>query len=287
MRTEVALRATLAVNSSDSTSIHLQANSVNPIFVPLGVSDAKIVLVDIGERSVINICTDDSSQSSAVLRALIAAALFTGGTQIKPILLRKLDIGNPANPVDPVFTKVEVVSTVQEAIQVAKNCPEHCVLFSDSKISSVEVCDLLACDCAIICNSATSSATTVLQTTGNSWRLPANNLAIVPYTLLVNEATAITELLVDVDRALLPKPQSIASHLQVEHRQNQTWNVMVRTLGPVDVQLVDGTIIDFEKSKTKELLAWLTSHRARPTRSAARTALWEVNVADATFTNVV
>jgi hypothetical protein len=125
---------------------------------------------------VINICTDDSSQSSAVLRALIAAALFTGGTQIKPILLRKLDIGNPANPVDPVFTKVEVVSTVQEAIQVAKNCPEHCVLFSDSKISSVEVCDLLACDCAIICNSATSSATTVLQTTGNSWRLPANNL---------------------------------------------------------------------------------------------------------------
>lgn len=287
VRTEVALRATLAVNSSDSTSIHLQANSVNPIFVPLGVSDAKIVLVDIGERSVINICTDDSSQSSAVLRALIAAALFTGGTQIKPILLRKLDIGNPANPVDPVFTKVEVVSTVQEAIQVAKNCPEHCVLFSDSKISSVEVCDLLACDCAIICNSATSSATTVLQTTGNSWRLPANNLAIVPYTLLVNEATAITELLVDVDRALLPKPQSIASHLQVEHRQNQTWNVMVRTLGPVDVQLVDGTIIDFEKSKTKELLAWLTSHRARPTRSAARTALWEVNVADATFTNVV
>ena len=34
-------------------------------------------------------------------------------------------------------------------------------------------------------------------------------------------------------------------------------------------------------------MAWLTSHRARPTRSAARTALWEVNVADATFTNVV
>ena len=35
------------------------------------------------------------------------------------------------------------------------------------------------------------------------------------------------------------------------------------------------------------MLAWLTSHRSRPTRSAARTALWEVNVADATFTNIV
>ena len=287
VRTEVALRATLDVNSSDLKSIYLQANSVNPIFVPLGVSDSKIVLVDIGERSVINICADDASQSSAVLRALIAASLFTGGSQIKSILLRKLDVVNPVHPVDPVFTQVEVVSTVQEAIQITKDCPEHCVLFSDSKISSVDIDDLLACDCAIVCNSATSLATTVLQTTSDSWRLLANNLAITPYALLVNEATAITELLVDVDRALLPKPQSIASHLQVAPCQNQTWNVMVRTLGPVDVQLVDGTIIDFEKSKTKELLAWLTSHRARPTRSAARTALWEVNVADATFTNVV
>ena len=34
-------------------------------------------------------------------------------------------------------------------------------------------------------------------------------------------------------------------------------------------------------------MAWLTSHRSRPTRSAARTALWEFTVADATFTNVV
>ena len=287
VRTEVALRATLVSNSSDFPSIYLQANSVNPIFVPLGVSDSKIVLVDIGEQSVINICAGDASQSSAVLRALIAAALFTGGKQIKPILLRKLDVGNRVNPVDPVFTQVEVVSTVQEAIQVANDCPEPCVLFSDSEINDVEVDDLLACDFAIVCNSATSLATTVLQTTSNSWRLLADNRTIMPYGLLVNEATAITELLVDVDRGLLPKSRSTASRLQVAHHQNQTWNVMVRTLGPVDVQLVDGTIIDFEKSKTKELLAWLTSHRARPTRSAARTALWEVNVADATFTNVV
>ena len=61
----------------------------------------------------------------------------------------------------------------------------------------------------------------------------------------------------------------------------------MRTLGPVEVELADGTTIEFEKSKTKELLAWLTNHRSRPTRSAARTALWEFTVADATFTNVV
>ena len=284
VRTEVALRATLDVKSPLLESIYLQANSVSPIFVPLGISSSKLVFVDIGKQSVINICADDHPQSSAIFRALIAATLFATNSRIKPILLRKQDAGNLTNLV---FTQVEIVSTIQEAIQIAKDSPKHCVLFSDSQISNVELDDLQGGNCALVCSSATSFATTVLQATTSSWRLLANNLVITPYGLLINEATAITELLIDVDRALLPESESVISHLQRSRRTDQSWNVMVRTLGPVDVQLVDGTIIDFEKSKTKELLAWLTSHRARPTRSAARTALWEVNVADATFTNVV
>ena len=285
VRTEVALRATLDVKSPQLESTYLQANSTSPIFVPLGVSSSKIVLVDIGEQSVINICTDDPLQSSAIFRALIATTLFASNSQIKPILLRKQDAGDLVD--DAVFTQVEVVSTIQEAIQIIKDCPKHCVLFSDSKISKFDIDDLLANNCAIVCGSATSLATAVLQATTGSWRLLADNLVITPYGLLINEATAITELLIDVDRVLSPESETVTSHPQRTHRGDQSWNVMVRTLGPVDVQLVDGTIINFEKSKTKELLAWLTSHRARPTRSAARTALWEVNVADATFTNVV
>ncbi|CAB4530874.1 unannotated protein [freshwater metagenome] len=284
VRTEVALRATLDVKSPLLESIYLQANSVSPIFVPLGISSSKLVFVDIGKQSVINICTHDHLQSSAIFRALIAATLFATNSQIKPILLRKQDAGNLT---DLAFTQVEIVSTIQEAIQIAKDSPQHCVLFSDLIISNVELDDLQGGNCALVCSSATIFATTVLQATTSSWRLLANNLVITPYGLLINEATAITELLIDVDRALLPESASVISHLQRSHGRDQSWNVMVRTLGPVDVQLVDGTIIDFEKSKTKELLAWLTSHRARPTRSAARTALWEVNVADATFTNVV
>jgi len=283
VRTEVALRATFDVKSPELESIYLQANSVSPIFVPLGVSGSKIVFVDIGKQSVINICDDEPNQSS-VFRALIAATLFASSSPIKPILLRKQKAGDLT---DPVFTQVETLTTIQEAIQIAKDCQQHCVLFSDTEISNFDLDDLLANNCAIVCGSATSLATAVLQATISSWRLLAGNLVITPYGLLVNEATAITELLVDVDRALLPEIETVTSHQQRAHLGDQSWNVMVRTLGPVDVQLVDGTIIDFEKSKTKELLAWLTSHRARPTRSAARTALWEVNVADATFTNVV
>ena len=43
----------------------------------------------------------------------------------------------------------------------------------------------------------------------------------------------------------------------------------------------------FERSKTLELIAWLALHRDRSTRAGARTALWELDVRDATFANVV
>jgi hypothetical protein len=64
-------------------------------------------------------------------------------------------------------------------------------------------------------------------------------------------------------------------------------HLLVRLLGPVDVVDVEGAAVSFERSKTRELVAWLATHRERSTRSAARTALWELDVRDATFANVV
>ena len=63
--------------------------------------------------------------------------------------------------------------------------------------------------------------------------------------------------------------------------------ILVCLLGPVAIRSADGREATFEKSKAKELIAWLATHRERSTRSAARTALWELDVRDATFANVV
>jgi two-component SAPR family response regulator len=65
------------------------------------------------------------------------------------------------------------------------------------------------------------------------------------------------------------------------------WAVIVRVLGQVDVSSRDGAIAEFERSKALELVVWLSQHRRRPTRNAARTALWDLDVRDATFANVV
>ncbi|HRB04255.1 MAG TPA: hypothetical protein PLP26_12870 [Ilumatobacteraceae bacterium] len=63
--------------------------------------------------------------------------------------------------------------------------------------------------------------------------------------------------------------------------------LMVRVLGPVHVASCDGVPADCERSKATELIVWLSQHRERPTRAAARTALWDLDVRDATFANVV
>ncbi len=65
------------------------------------------------------------------------------------------------------------------------------------------------------------------------------------------------------------------------------WKLRVRLIGPVEVVSDSGDSVEFERSKTRELVAWLATHRGRSTRTAARTALWELDVRDATFSNVV
>ena len=65
------------------------------------------------------------------------------------------------------------------------------------------------------------------------------------------------------------------------------WSMMVRVLGGVEVIDREQQPAKFERSKTLELVTWLVTHRSRASRSAARTALWDLDVRDATFANVV
>ncbi len=63
--------------------------------------------------------------------------------------------------------------------------------------------------------------------------------------------------------------------------------IVVGLLGGVEVHARTGEPGSFERSKTVELIAWLATHRDRATRSGARSALWDLDVRDATFANVV
>jgi hypothetical protein len=67
----------------------------------------------------------------------------------------------------------------------------------------------------------------------------------------------------------------------------ENWLLCVRLLGNVEARMKDGTVAPFIKMKSLELLSWLVTHRDRPTRSAARTAMWMMDVKDSYFNNVV
>jgi hypothetical protein len=144
------------------------------------------------------------------------------------------------------------------------------------------------------------------------WHLDAFGTSIDLTPIGVSEADLdeITELIVDADRALEPvdvvdelqwsdesvdrsaivdatediEPNSVTVREVFEPRPHE---IVVGLLGGVEVHARTGEPGSFERSKTVELIAWLTTHRDRATRSGARTALWDLDVRDATFANVV
>lgn len=69
--------------------------------------------------------------------------------------------------------------------------------------------------------------------------------------------------------------------------QIKSWSGLVRVMGHPEVVDPAGNRAMFRKGKSLELLVWLCFNRDRMRRSAARTALWDVNISDATFATVV
>ena len=65
------------------------------------------------------------------------------------------------------------------------------------------------------------------------------------------------------------------------------WQVLIRLYGYPQVESVSGDIAVFRKKRALELTTWLAINRDRARRSAARTALWDIDISDASFSTVV
>ena len=120
-----------------------------------------------------------------------------------------------------------------------------------------------------------------LRQKGTAWVLHPLGWDIRPCGLSHDVADSIDRLLDHADSVPQPMPSFDEMPL------SPGWQMLVRLLGPPDVIDRSGAAASFEKSKSLELLAWLAEHREGATRVAARGALWDVEVRDATFANVV
>ncbi len=140
-----------------------------------------------------------------------------------------------------------------------------------------------------------------LRPAEGAWRLEPLGLGLVPVGLTALELATVYDVLHDAGAPLIEQDDDQESGtvgapraaVEPDDEQNDDappeppWQLMVRLLGPVDVVDRNGRRLVFERSKTLELIAWLTLHRDRSTRTGARTALWDLDVRDATFANVV
>ena len=65
------------------------------------------------------------------------------------------------------------------------------------------------------------------------------------------------------------------------------WVFVVKVFGFPVVEHSNGQVAVFRKKRSLELLTWLTMNRDRSRRSAARTAMWEYEINDSTFSTIL
>lgn len=255
----------VAVNQHlETRSLVSMHNETNRAFayVPLGVSADETVLVALAPGMRFDIAAPDINLAKTAARHLMAVA----------------QLASIAGDFRVVVESDVLLDVLPETSQTARSGVIRFVIDSTGDLGAPN--PVIASNEALVKICVASDHPNRMQLCATGWEIMPSGQQLSVFGLTEFENSALRDLV-----------QEAAKPVVVDTRNTDTamadWNVCVRLLGPVDAETRCGTLISFEKSKSLELLAWLMTHRERPTRIAARTALWEISVQDATFNNVV
>lgn len=127
-----------------------------------------------------------------------------------------------------------------------------------------------------------------LRELDDTWRLEPLGIDVRPVGLSAEQTGRLATLLASADE---PVPVAAAAEVtapaEITPFVEPPWQLLVRTLGAPAVSTVDGCLVEFSRSKAVELVVWMARHRATASRSGARAALWDSEVANGTFANIV
>jgi hypothetical protein len=255
------------------------------LIVPLGVADDRLVQLTIRPGDAVSVDAE-AGEALAVLRHIFNTVLTAPWLSGRPVVL----CGFTATDVI-VADKVVFAATPGEAVSTALairndlSTGAPAVIVVADKYSP-EFAELSDVGVAVITTGINPNNTaTRLVRERHAWRVSTTDEMFRPYGVSPREADDFRTMLREMTVVEIEEPESFAS---VERTPLEgDWSVLVRVLGPVEVKQRDAGEVQFRKSKSVELLCWLALHRDRPTASAARTALWEIDVEDATFHNVL
>ncbi|NDF69107.1 MAG: hypothetical protein EB143_06295, partial [Actinobacteria bacterium] len=264
-------------------------SSDTALVVPIGISGDRLVQLQVQRGALVSV-EAPAAESQSVLRHLvntIALAPWLWEARVVAIGFTRADVVATSN----IVFCADVAAAVTETQRLVGESPQCTVVVvfgaENHDVSALEA--LGTCGATIITTSAamtlppkgSSSRTQVrIQRESMCWRIDTTGEMFRPYGVSAQEADDLRTMVGDLT-TLTAAPD----RHQTQHAANTV--ALLRVLGPVELTLLTGREVSFRKSKSLELVAWLAFHRDRPTVSGVRTALWEVDVEDATFHNVL
>ena len=264
-------------------------SSDTALVVPIGMSGDRLVQLQVRRGALVSV-EAPGPESQSVLRHLvntIALAPWLCEPRVVAVGFTRADVVATSN----VVFCADVAAAITESQRLVRESPQCTivVVLGDESHDASALEALGTCGATII---TTSTAMTLPPTASSSparvriqresmfWRIDTTGETFRPYGVTAQEADDLRTMVGDLTTLTTAPDRHQTQHAAAT-------GALLRVLGPVELTLLTGREVSFRKSKSLELVAWLAFHRDRPTVSGVRTALWELDVEDATFHNVL
>ena len=247
------------------------------LLVPLGRSDTNLVHLTIAPGDKVSV-EAPLDEVVVVLRHVINTVMLAPWLPNPQLVLCGFSADDVVGSERVVLTNSSS-EAVAEALALRHQSLTQSILVV-SRFDDPEFGDLSDAGIAVITGCAMSSMpTTRVIREQRAWRITPHDDLFLPYGVTAEEAADFLAMIREMTVIEVDDSTPAPNHIE--------YSALIRVLGPVEVVDNNHSEVQFRKSKSLELLCWLSLHRDRPTVSAARTALWEVDVEDATFHNVL
>ncbi len=266
-------------------------------------SDGGDVYVDVEGWGAVAI---DSPAAPAVLSAAIASfayspfreqsKLLVAGVASDPRLPAVERLGDVADALPVavgaaagVALAARHASTLELRAEASGELYEPTVLVIDAPVDIEQLAEIGGGRGLAVVVRGAVDAPCVLRAAGDVHVLEPLGIEVQPVGLDAAQVSAVVDLVRTAREPLTAASPSVEPFIDITRTsyEDPEWDLMVKVLGPVDVVSAAGERVEFDRAKALELVVWLSQHRKRPTRSSARAELWDVDIRDASFANVV
>ena len=127
-----------------------------------------------------------------------------------------------------------------------------------------------------------------LRYINGSWILCPSGVGVTPVGCTADEIDLIKSLIGEGDEIEtwpIERWIDTSQHPAIE-KATPPYIFLASILGRPEVRHLCGKRVEFEKSKSEELVLWLAMHPSQQRRSSARTNMWHAPIKDATFSNI-